>query len=105
MSNRTPGSSTIRLKRLEDLGDIRSGRRLDLLTAGACNVQLDGELQRGTGRDGIRLWAQTRAGLRVAEVEVHEKTHGHGYDYQKDGPGEQLGRQLALVRLYELKQE
>lgn len=73
-----------------------------VFSGGACNIiTADGKKARNTGRDELNAWLDT---LDVAffEPQIHEDTHGRGYDYDIDGPAEQAARKAAKVTLYEL---
>ena len=73
-----------------------------VFSGGACNaIDAVGNKVRNVGRDGLNDWLN-ELGIPFFDPQIHEDTHGRGYDYDIDGPAEQKARKLAKVTLYEV---
>lgn len=73
-----------------------------VFSGGACNaINAEGQKTRGTGRDSLNDWLNERA-IPFFDPQIHEDTHGRGYNYDEDGPAEQAARAAAQVTLYEI---
>jgi hypothetical protein len=76
--------------------------RTGVFSGGACNaIDAVGDKVRNVGRDALNDWLNEQ-GILFFDPQIHEDTHGRGYDYDIDGPAEQQARQVAKVTLYEV---
>lgn len=81
---------------------VEQGIMPEVLMGGACATVTTEGVVRNTGRDPIGVWL-TNKGISFFEVQIHPTTHGREYDWNLDCAKERLVRQMALVRLYEIR--
>lgn len=73
-----------------------------VFSGGACNtITVEGQKTRSTGRDSLNDWLE-ELGIPFFDPQIHPDTHGRDYDYDQDGPAEQVARAVAQVTLYEI---
>ena len=76
--------------------------RTVVFSGGACNaIDESGSSIRNERRDSLNTRLDA-AGTPFFDPQIHDTTHGRGYNYDLDGPAEKAARAAAQVLLYEI---
>ena len=81
---------------------MNAGKKPSVCLAGACTIQTAAGGVRNVGRDELAAWLDDQK-VGYFEVQIHQDTHGRGYDWGLDGPNEKKARSEAKLRVYELR--
>jgi len=98
---------------IELLAAVLDGKKIIFLGGSSNNLDENGIQQRGKGRDFLSHLIQQDGDMDgdgfqdddsivFYDPQIHEETHGRGYNFSVDGPTEALARDLSAVNVYEI---